>query len=233
MKLKQVILVGGHPKGYDIPFHPDTLSGRRLRHLLAETRLGDAKLFDLWRNEEEERKGEIDPLTLALLNRWTRDGALVEPLGRWVQSRLRLNGIVTGYLPHPASRRPQDLMNLERGLKRLARQRWPKLGRIWFTKQMREAVLADKKTATTRDHQKELGDWLAVSGSYYDPNPFAVITITENSESTWSNSLANFREEGFESLEDMHRFAYATGLQRYARAPHLYFHRFEVKLRGP
>lgn len=229
-ELRQVVLVGGCPKGHEEPFDPSTLSGKRLRALLAKTGLQDAKLIDLWKTEEEELKGTIDQTIISQIDQWIKQGVLVWSLGRWVQSRLAASGIITGYLPHPASRRPQDLLGLERGLRRLARQRWPKLGRIWFTRQMREAILAGRKTATTRDHQKGLGDWLAVGGSYFSADPFAVITITENSESTWEHSLENFRAEGFESLEGMHRFAYETGLDRYAKAPHLYFHRFEVVL---
>ena len=230
MELKQVVLVGGQPKGHDSPFHPDTLSGKRLRHLLAETGLGSAKLFDLWTDEDEETKGDIDPLTLDLLKHWVSDGALVESLGRWVQSRLCRAGIVTGYLPHPAARRPSDLKLLERGLKRLRLQRWPKLPRIWFKAEMKKAVLEGRKTATTRGHQKKLGDWLAVTGSRYDPVPFAVLRITENAESTWANSLGNFEVEGFTDRAEMERFVADAGLA-YSQADRLYFHRFQVVLK--
>jgi len=38
--------------------------------------------------------------------------------------------------------------------------------RIWFKSVFREPILKGAKTATTRDHQKDLGKWLAVTGPY-------------------------------------------------------------------
>ena len=100
--------------------------------------------------------------------------------------------------------------------------------RIFFKEEMKAAILAGKKTATTRDHQKALGEWEACTGSYYRPRPFAVINLTENDKNTWAHSLAHWSDEGFDALEDMHRFAFETGLNRYAKAPELYYHVFAV-----
>lgn len=100
--------------------------------------------------------------------------------------------------------------------------------RIWFKEEMKNAILNGNKTATTRDHQKALGEWEATTGSFDQAKPFAIINITENSPNTWAHSLAHWKEEGFDSKEDMHRFAFETGLNRYSRAPVLYFHRFLV-----
>lgn len=100
--------------------------------------------------------------------------------------------------------------------------------RIFFKDEMKAAILNGNKTATTRDHQKAHGEWEACTGSYYHAKPFAVINITENDLNTWAHSLEHWKDEGFDSLEDMHRFAYETGLNRYARVPALYFHQFVV-----
>ena len=32
----KTVLIGGNPKGYPIPFHPETLSGSRLRNILSK-----------------------------------------------------------------------------------------------------------------------------------------------------------------------------------------------------
>jgi hypothetical protein len=51
--MKKLVLIGGHPKGFDIPFHPKTKSGKILRKIT-----GDLKIcpifFDLWKDQKDE-----------------------------------------------------------------------------------------------------------------------------------------------------------------------------------
>jgi uncharacterized protein YqfB (UPF0267 family) len=106
------------------------------------------------------------------------------------------------------------------------------MARIFFTKEMKEAVLSGRKTATTRDHQKALGIYDACTGSWRNPKSvkkFAVIDIFENGQNTWKHSLDCFAEEGFNSFEEMQTFAFKTGLAViYGKALAVYFHRFKV-----
>ena len=103
--------------------------------------------------------------------------------------------------------------------------------RVFFTDQMAKAILDGKKTATTRDHQWSPGEKEACTGSWRVPasvKPFSVINVIDNRENTWQHTIDNFKMEGFECIEDFRRFLHDTGLQRYAREPHLYFHVFEL-----
>lgn len=111
----KVLLIGGYPKGHDRPFHPATWSGKRLRQLVDGMGL-DAEYLDLWTTPQEERKGKIDPVTIAIIKNGVKKGVVCIALGKWVHKRLSLQGITAQYLPHPASRRRSDLKKLERGL---------------------------------------------------------------------------------------------------------------------
>jgi len=48
----KLALIGGNPKGFNEAFHPDTLSGKRLRGLLTKLNL-DCKLCDMTRNAND------------------------------------------------------------------------------------------------------------------------------------------------------------------------------------
>ena len=103
--------------------------------------------------------------------------------------------------------------------------------RIFFTQKMATATISGHKRATTRDHQKALGEWEACTGSWRKPSsvkPFAIIDITSNAENTWQHTIDNFYAEGFDAIEDFRRFMFDTGLQRYAKAEHLYYHEYRV-----
>ena len=105
--------------------------------------------------------------------------------------------------------------------------------RIFFTQEMKDAIVAGKKTMTTRDHQKELGDWEACTGNWHKPSNikrFATINIVSNDSTTWGRQLERFKGEGFESVDAMLDFAHRTGLERYSHAPNLYCHIFTTAL---
>jgi hypothetical protein len=79
--------------------------------------------------------------------------------------------------------------------------------RVWFKREMREAILAGRKTATTRTRPLPLGEVLAVSGSRFKAVPFAIIKIVDRIPTTVENVIACFyAEEGFESPEAMGAF---------------------------
>lgn len=106
----KVVLIGGNPKGHDIPFHPSTKSGRKLRHIIAKTGLS-CELDDMTKNSNDiPTFDEINDL------KERYEEYQVVFLGRFVENALRdtfPNGI---YLPHPASRRVTDLIRLTKGL---------------------------------------------------------------------------------------------------------------------
>lgn len=103
--------------------------------------------------------------------------------------------------------------------------------RFWFKREMAEAILEGRKTETTRDHQKGLGSWVAVTGSYYDATPFAVIKVVANPPTTWARQVGRWREEGFTSRNDMAAWCKREGLDRYALAPALWVHEFTLTRR--
>jgi uncharacterized protein YqfB (UPF0267 family) len=79
--------------------------------------------------------------------------------------------------------------------------------RIWFKEDMKRALLAGKKTTTTRYKQHKNGLYLAVTGSYYDAKPFAVIQIVSSEAMTWDDVLSwHYAEEGFESPWHMEKW---------------------------
>jgi hypothetical protein len=105
--------------------------------------------------------------------------------------------------------------------------------RIFFTQEMASAIKAGRKTATTRDHQKALGEYEACTGNYRRPpsiKPFAVLVIDSNSPCNWGHSLAHFTEEGFASRDAMLDFvAKHPSIADYQFAPQLYYHTFAVR----
>ena len=108
--MPKLALIGGNPKGYNQPFHPDTLSGRRLRNILTDLKL-HCKIVDMTKNFDDiPTEAEIEDLQKQL------QGYKVIFLGRFVERQLKKhfpNGV---YLPHPASRRKSDIIRLKQGL---------------------------------------------------------------------------------------------------------------------
>jgi len=103
-----VILLGEHDKGKGIPFHPSTISGRRLRALIAEIGL-DCQLDNafLWNGSTRKEK-DIRYLS-----------GIVIALGRAAENECIRQGVKCSYLPHPACRSKAQLESLREGLLRL------------------------------------------------------------------------------------------------------------------
>lgn len=112
----KVVLIGGNPKGHNIPFHPSTVSGKRLRNMIAETGLS-CELADMTETlDDRPTPDEIRKL------KERYEGYQVVFLGRFVQKALR-NTFPDGvYLPHPASRSDFYLIRLKNGLADLAKE---------------------------------------------------------------------------------------------------------------
>ena len=109
----KIALIGGNPKGFLEPFDPKTLSGRRLRRLIAESDL-DCRLCDMTKNTNDVPSSqEIANLKKDL------EGYKIVFLGRFVEHQLREHFPQGIYLPHPASRRKTDQQKLEDGLRNL------------------------------------------------------------------------------------------------------------------
>ena len=101
--------------------------------------------------------------------------------------------------------------------------------RVWFKREMKEPILAGRKTATTRAHPLPLGEVLAVSGSRFNAVPFAIIKITDRIPARVEDVINSFyREEGFDSPEAMGAFADAKRLPVINAKNPVFFHRFEV-----
>lgn len=117
--MKKVILIGGYPKGYDKPFHEDTHSGQVLRRLLGNKILEDEFiLFDLWKNEEQEKNGVIHKNIYEKILKWKDDNYRIIALGKHVHQCLQRYGLTVKYLPHPACRSKTDLFVLKVGLEK-------------------------------------------------------------------------------------------------------------------
>ena len=105
-----VVLIGGNSKGYDRPFHPNTLSGQRIRAILKRNHL-PFELENMTKNRSDKPSFEEK----ANLHMRYKDYKVVF-LGRFVERELQSLFPEGEYLPHPASRRKQDLKRLEDGL---------------------------------------------------------------------------------------------------------------------
>lgn len=123
----QVILVGGNPLGYSIPFHPETKSGKVLRGIVKEVGL-NAQYFDIWKNPKQEYESLLDSDILRRLIRYQKAGWTIVALGSKVQAAMKQytrwsedrwdyeNTLSYVSLPHPAARRPEDIVKLREGL---------------------------------------------------------------------------------------------------------------------
>ena len=99
--------------------------------------------------------------------------------------------------------------------------------RVWFKKEMRQAILNGKKVSTTRDHPIPLEQVLAVSGSRFKAEPFAVLSIQDRIPTTIENVIRMFyTEEGFTSPEEM--VAYAKKNKLLQTEDRVWFHRFKI-----
>jgi len=118
-------IVGGYPKGHDIPFHPSTHSGRMLRTIL--DRIGrDPVIIDLWKNAEEEKEGKLPDNMASMIGSCMDVGGRIVCLGKHVYSVVSyaFDGMsAIEYAPHPASRNPKSLETLEKILASYPR-RW-------------------------------------------------------------------------------------------------------------
>jgi hypothetical protein len=102
--------------------------------------------------------------------------------------------------------------------------------RIWFKKEMKTAILEGRKTATTRDHPIPLTQVLAVSGSRFKAQPFAILQIEDRLPIVKDAVFRLFyREEGFNSTEEMQNFAKKEGLLK--TDGQLFYHTFSVVMR--
>ncbi len=102
-----------------------------------------------------------------------------------------------------------------------------RMRRIWFKKEMKQAILDGKKVSTTRDHPILLGEIQAVSGSRFKPEPFAVLEIQDRIPTTVENVIRLFyKEEGFSSPEEM--TAYAKKNKLLQTENNVFYHKFKI-----
>lgn len=100
--------------------------------------------------------------------------------------------------------------------------------RVWFKKEMKQAILEGTKTATSCSHALPVERVQAVSGSRFKAQVFAILEITDRIPSTWENIIRLFyKEEGFSSPEEMQVYGYKQGLIQSVKDP-AFFHRFSV-----
>lgn len=119
----KAVLIGGYPKGFEYPFSIKTVSGRRLYNLARGVGL-DFTVCDLWETAEQEREGLVSDKKRAVLHDYLKRGYLLVALGNHVRDAMYLTLFPFITLPHPASRRPVDLAELERGLRVVEALRW-------------------------------------------------------------------------------------------------------------
>jgi hypothetical protein len=99
--------------------------------------------------------------------------------------------------------------------------------RLWFKKEMRQAILDGKKVSTTRDHLIRLGLILAISGPRFKAEPFAVLSIIDATQMTVESVMQLFyAEEGFNSPEEANTYAKKNNLLQ-TRKP-VWYHRFKI-----
>lgn len=99
--------------------------------------------------------------------------------------------------------------------------------RLWFKKEMRQAILDNKKVSTSRDHPIPLGEVLAVSGSRFKAEPFAVLSIQDRIPTTKQTIIEMFyKEEGFDSPAEM--ILYAKKNRLLQKGGTVYYHRFKI-----
>lgn len=120
LKVPGVLFLGEHPKGHKIPFDPSTLSGKRLRTMVAESKLS-AEYLNLWESEQQQIEGTIGTKVLAQIIKHVTLGGKCVALGKRVHRSLTKIGFSISYLPHPGARRKVDLGTLKKGIQDLAK----------------------------------------------------------------------------------------------------------------
>lgn len=111
----KIVLIGGHPKGFDEPFDVRTRSGKILRKITDELRIKPI-FFDLWRNQAEMEAGKIEYAVINRLIKFKKSKHTLIALGRFTEIALRESEIECKYLPHPASRDAKYIKQLRDGL---------------------------------------------------------------------------------------------------------------------
>ncbi len=114
----KIVLIGGHPKGFNIPFHVKTKSGKILRKITNELKLNPI-FFDLWENQKEENSRVITNLKNKKLVNFIKNDYSLIALGRYIEKAVVNEGYKCAYLPHPASRDTKYLKILKNGLAKL------------------------------------------------------------------------------------------------------------------
>jgi hypothetical protein len=103
-----LLILGEHDKGTGVPFHPSTVSGKRLRKILTEIKL-NARLENVY---EIDERGHCTANDLAEM----AGGGPVVVLGKIAEEECKRQGVAAMYLPHPAVRVPEQLKRLRDGL---------------------------------------------------------------------------------------------------------------------
>jgi len=107
----KVLLIGEHDKGLGEPFPISTLSGRRLRSIIAKYCVSATIVNMMDSNSSAPDEKDLERLAGYLDSHQT-----VIMLGRTVERQLRRYFPDALYLPHPAARRAIDRAALEEGL---------------------------------------------------------------------------------------------------------------------
>jgi hypothetical protein len=114
----KIVLIGGHPKGFEEPFDIRTKSGKILRKITSELNI-DPIFFDLWNNQKEEDTRIISSSTHKKLSNFIKNGYTLIVLGRYIEKAVTDSGYKCKYLPHPASRDHKYIGLLRQGLMEL------------------------------------------------------------------------------------------------------------------
>ena len=114
----KLVLIGGHPKGFQEPFHIKTKSGKILRTITQNLKMNPI-FFDLWNNQKEEDVRKLSKITKKKLLHFTKNGYTLIALGRYIEEALINNDYTCIYLPHPASRDEKYITILKSGLKKM------------------------------------------------------------------------------------------------------------------
>lgn len=110
-----ILILGEHDKGLGEPFSSRTVSGRRLRGLIAELRL-NADLGNVF----DYRDGALGTRDLTAA---CSPYSTVIAVGRTASGECTRQGIRHVYLPHPAVRSKTQLNRLRAGLAQLNKER--------------------------------------------------------------------------------------------------------------
>lgn len=114
--MSKIILIGQHPKGYPVPFHIKTRSGKILRNMLKRNKI-NAVVINLWKNQEQKEKGAASQGIIERLYHLERKKYFtIIGLGKKVSITLNEYGIEHICLPHPACRSKKLLQKLENKL---------------------------------------------------------------------------------------------------------------------